>query len=59
MWFINAICLTIVTMSVLRTTLILLREATSTLEDIISIVFGAVFGYVIYLAVIGGRLLGN
>lgn len=59
MWFIKAICLTIVTMSVLRTTLILLREATSTLEDIISIVFGAVFGYVIYLAVIGGRLLGN
>lgn len=59
MWFINAICLTIVTMSVLRTILILLRQATNTLEDIISIVFGAVFGYVIYLAVIGGRLLGN
>lgn len=59
MWFIKAICLTIVTMSVLRTTVFLLRQATNTLEDIISIVFGVIFGYVIYLAVIGGRLLGN
>lgn len=59
MWLIKALCLTLVTMSVLRTIVILLKQARNATETILGLAWGAMFGYVIYLAVLGGRLLGN
>lgn len=59
MWLLKALCLTFVTMSVLRTIVILLKQAKSSIETILGLAWGAMFGYVIYLAVLGGRLLGN